>query len=280
MTAQEHEASPNTSNASSDADSTGEVIFTPPDSELKYPASTLPEALFGPVSASTLRLSSLPAPRKEELDPVRQDEHTVDTGQDSSSERESAHDDDSAKSPGRPHFHRPSGGLSRLPLLTEDKEDRGRLQRESHQGSARPLFASRRSTFRSRSPSYAQPANTTRRKYTYAAFFLLLSLISFVVQTETAVYIQHDLKWNKHYCMLWLTHGSWSLLWPMQLLIIRLQKRKLSWSAFWRRHKYLIRTTAQMAQYTTARPFSPMCFRSSSSTTDSDLTRCSRSVWR
>jgi drug/metabolite transporter (DMT)-like permease len=89
----------------------------------------------------------------------------------------------------------------------------------------------------------------TRRKYIYASFFLVLSLVSFVIQTETAVYIQHELKWKKAYCMLWLTHGSWSLLWPAQLLILRIQKRKLSWPAFWRRHKYLVKTTAQMVQH-------------------------------
>ena len=43
-----------------------------------------------------------------------------------------------------------------------------------------------------------------RKKYTYAAFFLFLSLVSFVVQTETAVYIQHELGWNKAYCMLYV----------------------------------------------------------------------------
>ena len=101
---------------------------------------------------------------------------------------------------------------------------------------------------RSKSPTYATPENLTRRKYIYAAFFLMVSLVSFVVQTETAVYIQHELKWDKAYCMLWLTHGSWSLLYPTQLLIIRIQKRKLTWSAFWRRHKFLVRTTAQMVQ--------------------------------
>jgi hypothetical protein len=42
----------------------------------------------------------------------------------------------------------------------------------------------------------------TKRKYTLAAFFLVLSLISFVVQTETAGYIQKELGWNKAYCML------------------------------------------------------------------------------
>lgn len=85
-----------------------------------------------------------------------------------------------------------------------------------------------------------------RRKYIYASFFLVLSLVSFVVQTETAVYIQHELKWNKAYCMMYLTHGSWVFLWPIQLLIIRVQKRQLSWEAFWRRHKYLVKSTAQM----------------------------------
>jgi drug/metabolite transporter (DMT)-like permease len=154
-----------------------------------------------------------------------------------------------------PSMHRPGGDLShsQMPLLQEDKDhpERGRDSFQDTRGSARPEFASRRSTFRSRSPSFAVPENQTRRKYIYAAFFLVLSLISFVIQTETAVYIQHTLKWKKAYCMLWLTHSSWSLLWPTQLLIIRLQKRKLSWPAFWRRHTYLVRSTAQMVQHQT-----------------------------
>ncbi len=46
----------------------------------------------------------------------------------------------------------------------------------------------------------------------------------------------------------WLTHGSWSLLWPVTLLILRVQKWRTPWPAFWRRHIYLIRTTAQMVE--------------------------------
>jgi drug/metabolite transporter (DMT)-like permease len=46
----------------------------------------------------------------------------------------------------------------------------------------------------------------------------------------------------------YLTHGSWSLLWPTQLLILRLQKWKMPWKTFWRRHVYLVRTTAQMVE--------------------------------
>ena len=44
----------------------------------------------------------------------------------------------------------------------------------------------------------------------------------------------------------YFTHGSWSLLWPVTLLILRIQKRNLPWATFWRRHTYLLRTTAQM----------------------------------
>ena len=99
----------------------------------------------------------------------------------------------------RPPMHRPTDGRSHLPLL---KEERGR---PSYDGEAnmRPGVITRRSTFRSRSPDMAG-ASATKKKYTYAAFFLMLSLISFVIQTETAVYIQHDLGWKKAYCMLWV----------------------------------------------------------------------------
>lgn len=101
----------------------------------------------------------------------------------------------------RPPLHRPADGRSHQPLLGDDDMERGRMGYEtSIDGGDRPHF-SRRSTMRSRSPD-TQAKIATRKKYTYAAFFLGLSLVSFVVQTETAVYIQHELKWNKAYCML------------------------------------------------------------------------------
>ncbi|KAN0079401.1 hypothetical protein V8E54_004615 [Elaphomyces granulatus] len=148
-----------------------------------------------------------------------------------------------------PSLHRQGDGRSQQPLLKD--EGRGRLPNifppgdEGGQG-IRPS-ASRRSTFRSRTPDY-DAKNSTKRKYIYAAGFLVLSLISFTVQTETAVYIQHELQWDKPYCMLYFTHSSWILLWPVQLLILRIQKRKLTWKAFWRRHIYLLRITAQMVE--------------------------------
>ena len=105
---------------------------------------------------------------------------------------------DMAASTPRPPMHRPTGGRSEVPLL---KDERGRPQYESPDGSARPAFAARRSTFRSRSPDF-DAKSATRKKYIYASFFLGVSLVSFVVQTETAAYIQKKLHWEKAYCML------------------------------------------------------------------------------
>ncbi|EPE02677.1 hypothetical protein F503_04026 [Ophiostoma piceae UAMH 11346] len=110
---------------------------------------------------------------------------------------------------------------------------------------ARPPNA-RQSSFRSRSPAENARA-AARKRYMYASIFLVLSLVSFTLQTELAAWVQHA-GWNKAYCMLYVTHGSWSLLWPCQLLIIRIQKRGLPWPSFWRRHLWLVRTTAAMVE--------------------------------
>lgn len=98
----------------------------------------------------------------------------------------------------RPPFHRPTDGRSQIPLL---KDEHGRPSYDSPDGSMRPAIAARHSTFRSRSPD-AEGSTSVKKRYTYAAFFLVVSLISFVVQTETAVYIQKDLGWHKPYAML------------------------------------------------------------------------------
>ena len=99
----------------------------------------------------------------------------------------------------RPPMHRPTDGRSGQPLLLKD--ERGRPSYESPVGSSRPEFVARRSTFRSRSPDF-EAKSATKKKYIYAAFFLGVSLVSFVIQTETASYIQINLGWKKAYCML------------------------------------------------------------------------------
>jgi hypothetical protein len=97
---------------------------------------------------------------------------------------------------------RPTEGQAHVPLLKD--EQRGRqpiIAAADREDSRSPSRATRRSTFRSRSPDY-DAKYAIRKKYTYAAFFLLLSLISFTVQTEIAVYVQQELGWDKPYCML------------------------------------------------------------------------------
>lgn len=46
----------------------------------------------------------------------------------------------------------------------------------------------------------------------------------------------------------YLTHGSWSLLWPSMLLFLRIKNWKKPWRVFWRRHLYILSNTAQMVE--------------------------------
>ena len=111
----------------------------------------------------------------------------------------------------RPSLLRPTDGRSQQPLLEDQLEDdnRGRTGYDSDSEAWEDAERRRviRSQLRSRSPGTAAKL-ANKKKYTYAGFFLLLSLVSFVVQTETAVYIQHELKWDKAYCMLYVVPPS------------------------------------------------------------------------
>lgn len=164
----------------------------------------------------------------------------------------------------RPGYHRPTEGRSEQPLLYKAVDDiEGTAGDDIHEGfdargrsggadfhppmTDRPTF-SRRSTMRSRSPRDEAAARAARKKYTYAAFFLVLSLVSFCVQTELSAYIQHDLGWSKAYCMMYFTHGSWVVLWPVMLLCQRIQKWDQPWDVFWRRHKQMLLSTATMVE--------------------------------
>lgn len=186
----------------------------PEESEASFPSSTPTPTIHTPLSEDASQddsLASQPRSRSPQappygskvplksslslpLAPPRISQQTPDGGN-SGSEPDSEGEEENMVE--RPSMHRPSDGRSQVPLL---KDERGR---PSYDGEAnvRPGVITRRSTFRSKSPDFAG-ASATRKKYTYAAFFLGLSLISFVIQTETAVYIQHELKWNKAYCML------------------------------------------------------------------------------
>lgn len=93
--------------------------------------------------------------------------------------------------PNMPSGHGP--GRSSQPLLSGDKQ--GQYDEED------ASVHTRHSRFREQD-SEQMAKQATKKRYTYAACFLLVSLISFAVQTETAVYIQHNLGWKKPYCML------------------------------------------------------------------------------
>ncbi|EAQ85648.1 hypothetical protein CHGG_06901 [Chaetomium globosum CBS 148.51] len=106
---------------------------------------------------------------------------------------------------------------------------------------------------RSRSPTHTTAAAAraeASRKYTLSAIFLVVSLVSFTAQTILASHIQHDLGWDKAYCMLYLTHGSWALLWPLQLLVLRTQRpgRDRSWGRFWDGHLRTVRGIALVVE--------------------------------
>ena len=184
----------------SSASSAASPLSNTPSLKFNTPSS---EGASCPLSLPSEQHSRRPSPFKDRqqtprLDPSYPQETTssdeVETGFDSDLDLE----EDREVMEDRPALNRHADGRSQVPLL---KDERGRPPYESPNGSARPAFAARRSTFRSKSPDL-MTGSATRKKYTYAAFALGLSLISFVVQTETAVYIQHTLGWKKAYCML------------------------------------------------------------------------------
>ncbi|KAH0615248.1 uncharacterized protein H6S33_000884 [Morchella sextelata] len=150
---------------------------------------------------------------------------------------------------------KPSEGPSAEPLLSEEASgdrERGRSSYEGVEVDERARER-RRHEMRSRSPTSASARAENRKKYVMAAIFLVLSLVSFVVQTETAQYIQLELGWQKAYAMLYLTHGSWVVLWPTQLLILKMRKPNTPWGAFLTGHLSHIKTTAQMIMASSTR---------------------------
>ena len=181
--------------ASPPIDTPSPNVNTPPSEGASYPLS-LPSEQYsrGP---SPFEPNPQRHPGGDPLHPQQNTSfHEIETSFDSDLD----FDEDEEDMGDRPALHRHADGRSQLPLL---KDERARSFHENPNGSARPAFVARRSTFRSKSPDLAV-GSATRKKYTYAAFFLGLSLISFVIQTETAIHIQHSLGWKKPCCMLWV----------------------------------------------------------------------------
>ena len=193
MTIDNPRASPNSPQASFSSSNSASIIHTPPSEDQSQLATLSPNP---PSRRSPSLRSDSPSPATwSPIHPRRVRDDKLEEGEIAS---DLDPEEDEEVMAERPPLHRPTDGRSQVPLL---KDEHSRPSYDSPNGSTRPSFAPRRSTFRSRSPEL-DSGSATRRKYTYAAFFLVLSLVSFVIQTETAVYIQHELKWNKAYCML------------------------------------------------------------------------------
>jgi drug/metabolite transporter (DMT)-like permease len=75
---------------------------------------------------------------------------------------------------------------------------------------------------------------------------LVIALIAFVVQTETAGYLATTLNYRKPIFILYLTHSSWATLWPLQVVFLRIRKRHLPFRIFLRRHLNNVKSTAFM----------------------------------
>lgn len=152
-------------------------------------------------------------------------------------------------------------------LRSRDDDDDGRatsLDLEPGDDARHPLHQpsfSRQSTMHSHAPLAAAAAASARKKYSYAAVFLAISLVTFAIQTELSAHIQHDLGWDKAYCMMYFTHGSWIVLYPAMLLVLRMQKLKEPWPIFWRRHKQMLSSTVAMIELQTLDVFTPSAQR-------------------
>lgn len=174
------------------------TIVTPPSGS-SSPHSKPPSRRTSPFKANLAKVRASPPPsRKASPRPRLSVALSPSADQSHAADFDFSDDEEAAMGNPRPQLDRLSDGRSHTPLL---KDERGRPSYDEPDGSVRPAFATKRSTFRSRSPEM-EDSSATRKKYTYAGLCLVLSLVSFAIQTETAVYIQHELKWNKSYAML------------------------------------------------------------------------------
>ncbi|KAG5359921.1 hypothetical protein CJU90_5766 [Yarrowia sp. C11] len=121
--------------------------------------------------------------------------------------------------------------------------------RESHDADHLD-YDTRDSSLPGRRPSHTFKSETKPdKRYFYAGISLVVSLVAFVVQTETAGYVAHNLQYKKPIFMLYLTHSSWVCLLPLQLLFIKVFKRwKTPWRVFLRRQYELVLNTARATQ--------------------------------
>ncbi|CAN6622862.1 hypothetical protein TRVA0_009S00958 [Trichomonascus vanleenenianus] len=75
-----------------------------------------------------------------------------------------------------------------------------------------------------------------KKRYIYSGIALVVVLSSFVLQTEAAGYLATTLRYRKPIFTLYLTHSSWVLMWPLQIVFLRFRKLHQPFRVFLRRH--------------------------------------------
>ncbi|ODV98228.1 hypothetical protein PACTADRAFT_21216, partial [Pachysolen tannophilus NRRL Y-2460] len=75
----------------------------------------------------------------------------------------------------------------------------------------------------------------SKAKVTFVILLFITSLLSFVAQTELTAYV-YSLGYNEPFILLYVTHGSWWIIWPLHVIVIGLFKTFKKY----KRYKYYI----------------------------------------
>lgn len=74
-----------------------------------------------------------------------------------------------------------------------------------------------------KTPGQDHLAKSNKKLIAVISLFLI-SLFSFVSQTELTSYLYNSLEFDQPYLLLYLTHGSWWMIWPIQVFSIAIYK--------------------------------------------------------
>jgi len=183
----------NTEDSASEAFSTP-VHLSPPSTRQNSRTSS-PFTIIPPAGPANVAGQGAVGGQKEEADPLPDPESFDNGDTEGFEEWNNERWDDEEEEEDMPSDLRPSLDQhdGRQPLLSNKVHP-------GYDSPSRPQV-SRQTSMHERDPDL-EAKSATKRRYMLASIFLILSLISFTVQTETAVYITRQLQWNKSYCML------------------------------------------------------------------------------
>ncbi|KAK9359889.1 hypothetical protein V1504DRAFT_434359 [Lipomyces starkeyi] len=103
-----------------------------------------------------------------------------------------------------------------------------------------------------------QASLSNSRRYAYSAIALVVALASFVIQTEAAGYIAQGLRYQKPIFMLYVTHSSYMILFPLQLIFLWLRSPRHSLSTIFKKHQRIILSTLSIIAASNHSKVSPL----------------------